>query len=88
MGLLEAFRAVKRVTTGDVVKQIDATANNAQTKMSLRLKVNKGSGDHYVIPAGLSEDNHQYYAFTKDEFDQFYKAVQTIHDSLTRVPRG
>jgi hypothetical protein len=83
VGVLAFFKAVKRVVTGEVVRQIDITANGGITTMSLRLKRVKGSGEHYVVLAGLSEGNYQYFAFTRDEFDCFSRAVRTIDDSLT-----
>jgi hypothetical protein len=83
MGLLDAFRALKRVMTGEIIQQIDTTANGGQTRMSLRLKRDKSSDEYYVVLAGLSGGNYQYFAFTRDEFGDFSKAVQTIDDSLT-----
>ena len=36
--------------------------------MSLRLKRDRGSGRHYVVLAGLSSGNYQYFHFDPEEF--------------------
>jgi len=68
--------------TGEVIQQIDATANGGATTMSLRLKRDRGSGDQYVVLAATSAGNYQYFEFDRDEFDLFSHAVEAIQNSL------
>jgi len=82
MGIL---RAIKRVVTGEVIQQIDTTVNGGTTTMSLRLKRDRRSGDHYVVLAGTSPGNYQYFAFDRDEFDRFSCAVEAIQNSLKQA---
>jgi len=79
------FRALKKVITGEVVKQIDTAVQGGLCTMSLRLKRNRASGDHYVVLAGLSSGNYQYFPMDKNDFEQFAKAVETIGESLRQA---
>ena len=82
MAFFDVVKGLKRVMTGEVIQQIDTPANSGWTTMSLRLKKERGSDDPYVVLAGLTRGNYQYFAFTRDEFGQFSDAVKTIRDSL------
>lgn len=84
MGLFDALRGIKRVMTGEVIQQIDVPAFGGMTTMSLRLKRQRNSNEYYVVLAGLSSGNYQYFSFTKDEFTNFSQAVETIRNSLAR----
>ena len=86
MGLIDAFRGLKRVITGEVIQQIDTEINGGYTTMSLRLKREARTGDYYVALAGLSSGNYQYFSFSRDEFDQFAEAINTIQTSLKQTP--
>ena len=74
MGLFDFFKEIKQVMTGEVIQQIDTPAYDGATTMSLRLKREKNSDEHYVVLAGLSGGNSQYFHLTKDEFAQFSQA--------------
>jgi hypothetical protein len=87
MGLFDAFRGIKRILTGEVIQQIDTPVFGGMTIMSLRLKKEKNSNECYVVLAGLSRGNYQYFSFTKSEFAEFANAVEVISDSLMRGPR-
>jgi hypothetical protein len=82
----DAFRGLKRLVTGEVIRRIDTPANMGWTTMSLRLKRERRSGDLYVILAGLSRGNYQYFTFTKDEFASFASGVESINDTLQNAP--
>ena len=84
MAFFDVVKGLKRVMTGEVIQQIDTPANSGWTTMSLRLKKERGSDDLYVVLAGLTRGNYQYFAFTRDEFGQFSDAVKTIRDALDR----
>lgn len=86
MGLFDALKAVKRVMTGEVIAQIDTPILGGYTTMSLRLKKARNADDYYVVLAGLSSGNYQYFSFTKDEFAEFSQAVETIRDVLLQGP--
>jgi hypothetical protein len=85
--IFEAFKALKRVVTGEVIQQIDTTADSGATTMSLRLKRGRGSDDLYVVMMVGGAGNYRYVAFTNDEFIQFSKAVETILNSLKHGPQ-
>lgn len=84
MGLFDAFKGLKRVMTGEVIRQIDTPIHGGLTTMSRRLKRERNSNEYYVVLAGLSGGNYQYFCFTKDEFAEFSQAVETISNALTR----
>jgi hypothetical protein len=86
MGLFDTFKAIKRVMSGEVIQQIDTRVSGGMTTMSLRLKKQKDSNEYYVVLAGVSAGNHQYFYFAKDEFAEFSRAVDTIRDSLMSGP--
>ncbi len=86
MGLFDAFKAIKRVMSGEVIRQIDTPVSGGMTTMSLRLKKEKNSDDRYVVLAGLSSGNYQYFYFARDEFAAFSRAVDTIRDALMSGP--
>jgi hypothetical protein len=79
------FRVIKQVMTGEIVQQIDSTANGGAATMSLRLKRDRRSGDHYVVLAGTGPGNYQYFAFDKDEFERFSFAVEAIQSALKQA---
>ena len=76
-----AFKTLKNVLGGFVIKEMNTLANYGATKMSLRLKLNK-SGEYYVVLAELSGGNSQYVSLTTEEFDQFAEAVIAMRDAL------
>lgn len=80
--LVGAFKALKNVMTGEVVRQMDSPANNGTTVMSVRFKKDRGSGVHYVVLAQHSSGNHQYVSFTAEEFGQFAESVNVARDLL------
>ncbi|UGA46229.1 hypothetical protein HU230_0009410 [Bradyrhizobium quebecense] len=80
--LFSAFKALKRVVSGQVIERIDTPMNGGFTTISLRLKQESSSGDYYVVLAELSSGNYQYAAFTKEEFGEFSDAVSRIQKLL------
>ena len=85
--IFEAFKAIKRVITGEVIQQIDTTADSGGATLSLRLKRGRGPDDLYVVMMVGGAGNYRYLAFTNDEFIQFSRAVETILNSLKRGPQ-
>ena len=71
------FKSLKRVMTGEVVRQIDTEIFGGWCTMSLRLKRER-NGAEYVVLAAISRGNHQYYPFELHEFDRFVEAVKAI----------
>jgi hypothetical protein len=69
------------VTTGTVGRQIDIPIMGATCTMSLRLKRGK-DGKHYVVLAGISSGNYQYFPMEPAEFNDFATAVTTINAEL------
>ena len=76
-----AFKTLKNVMSGLVIKEMNTFANYGVTKISLRLKQNT-SGEYYVVLAELSAGNSQYVSFTTEEFDQFVKATGAMQNAL------
>jgi hypothetical protein len=72
------FESLKRVFTGEVLAKIDTPIHNGMTTMSLRLKKKRNSEVKYVVLAGLSGGNYQYFHFEMDEFDRFIAAANNI----------
>ena len=72
------FESLKRVLTGEVLAKIDTPIHNGMTTMSLRLKRQRNSDDKYVVLAGLSGGNYQYFHFELDEFERFIEAARSI----------
>jgi hypothetical protein len=85
--IFDAFKALKRVVTGEVIQRIDTAADGGMTTMSLRLKRARGSDELYVVIAVANTGNYRYVAFTKDELIQFSEAIETIRDSLKYGPQ-
>jgi hypothetical protein len=84
--IFDAFKALKRVVTGEVIQRIDTAADGGMTTVSLRLKRARGSDELYVVMAVSSTGNYRYIAFAKDELIQFSEAIETIRDSLKVRP--
>ena len=59
-----AFKAFKQVLTGEVIQQIDTTADNGATTMSLRLKKGRNSDGLYVVMMVGGAGNYRYLTFT------------------------
>ena len=75
------FESLKRLVTGEVLLKIDTPIHNGATTMSLRLKKKRNSDISYVILAGLSGGNYQYFHFEMDEFDRFIEAAKSIRSA-------
>ena len=86
--LFAAFKTLKNVMSGEVVAQTNTLANGGLTTMSLRLKRNSKSGEHYVVLAQLSSGNYQYASFTSEEFVQFSEAVSSTRNALRQHIEG
>lgn len=71
------FKALKRVMSGTIVKQIDVPANEGMTTVSVRLK-RDGSGQKYVVIGFISTGNYQYCSMDIEEFKQLYDACGTV----------
>jgi hypothetical protein len=82
------FRALKRVVTDEVIEKLESPANGGQTTMSLRLKRDRSSGEHYVVLAGVSAGNYQYFEFDGGEFDGFARAVKQMQALLRKAKAG
>jgi hypothetical protein len=70
------FKSLKRVLTGEVIRQIDTEISGGCTA-SLRLK-REGDGAEYVVLALTGGGNYRYYAFELREFDGFIEAAKEI----------
>lgn len=83
------FSALSMAVTGKVVNQIDTPIMDGNCRLSLRLKRKSESeySDGYVVLAGISAGNYQYYAMNADEFMRFAEAVETTRDKLLAVNR-
>ncbi|MCY1290545.1 hypothetical protein D9M68_404230 [compost metagenome] len=76
------FRSLKRVLTGQVVRQSDVQIMNDTCVVSLRMKRESGSGRFYVVLAAKASGNYQYYPFEADEFERFVHAAVEIRGAL------
>jgi hypothetical protein len=83
MGYFQAaFTALKRVMTGEIIKQIDTPVMESNCTISLRLKRKKDSSETYVVLALVAAGNYQYCALDPDEFGQLASAVEEIGRDL------
>jgi hypothetical protein len=71
--------------TGEVVEKIDTGGDDGLSTISLRLKRERGSDDHYVVLRFSGYGNTQYHTFEGDEFDRFSQAVDSIRNSLRQA---
>jgi hypothetical protein len=80
------FRELKLLMTGEVIQRIDATSDGGSSTISLRLKRERGSGEHYVVLVTGGGGHTQYNLLERDEFEQFSQAVESIRNSLRQAP--
>ncbi|MGN7737232.1 hypothetical protein [Ensifer sp. 22564] len=69
------FRSLKRVLTGQVIRQSDIQIMNGTCVLSLRVKRESGSGRFYVVLAAKASGNYQYYPLEPDEFERLFDAA-------------
>jgi hypothetical protein len=78
------FRSIKRVLTGQVVRQVDMKVMGGNAEVSLRVKREGNKPDDYVVLAIKASGNYQYLPFEAEEFDRFVENAISIRDGLTR----
>ena len=78
------FRALKVVTTGTVVRQLDTPIINGRCILSLRLK-RDAEGKHHVVLAGIASGNYQYFPMELSEFSDFASAVAGLEASIAEA---
>jgi hypothetical protein len=89
------FKSLKRVLTGEILHQIDTPIIQGRAILSLRLKRQTGSDKKYVVLAGTSSGNYQYFPFDLDEFERFVEAAidiraaaQSTSGGVSKKPEG
>ena len=84
MGFFDAFTALKRELTGEVIQQIDTPIAGGLATMSVRLKMDRKTNERYVVVAMLGRGSRWYASFDRHQFLEFSEAVETIRDSIMR----
>lgn len=78
------FRSIKRVVTGEVIRQLDMKVMGGMCEVSLRAKREGKNREDYVVLAIKASGNYQYLPFEADEFARFIENAISIRDGLTR----
>lgn len=79
------FRGLRRVFTGRVVKNIDATIGGGAVTISLRLKQER-NGALYVVLVRNAGSYLSYDPMEIAEFETLFTAMQEIRVAATRSP--
>ena len=75
------FKAIKRVMSGSVVRQVDVLANGGMTTVSVRLKKNN-AGEKFVVLAFISTGNYQYCSMDTSEFRDLITAMHDVEKKI------
>ncbi len=76
------FKSIKRVVTGEVIRQLDSTGNGGMTTVSLRLKRDRKDTEKYVVLALISSGNYQYCSLSTDEFKALVRSALELQEDL------
>jgi len=79
------FRRLYQMIAGQLIREVEAKANNGSTNVTISLKQETGDGEYFVVLALKSSGNYQYAHFTRPEFDMFADEIAAIKADLSNL---